>query len=608
MEQSSSVDTKVEGVNSIANQLYEARVCDANLHNPCDFYPGSCLDKVFTRPNIIRRLGDDTDETIVAFIVTEAKKLFAIAIASGLRGNALLETTMTFKEARFSDASLPITSRNRHMIPSLGRDNHDVSTPWNSARAERFMEAQWKFLVRGISKSELNWDLDPEHILPFRVVRDFSHGDSGLRGGGGLSGSPATVLKEYYPDAISPIDEEEEKGNEDENEEESDGQEAEQQEKEKQPVVAIKARHRDFPHGREVQALKKANKMGARHCIELLAVITRGDMCYLVFPWADGGNLSQFWSSHPKPRMTAGLVRRVVRQLKGLADAINTLHTSTDSSSCYHHGDLRAETILRFRTKPKSSHEIDVGELKIANFDMVQEEYDAPEVRLTAVTGVPLLYQAPESVSSGGFSKGHAISCRSDIWSFGCVVIEFMIWILYGRTELDKFRGLRLNTLWENRSTARGGSSKTLVQPVLNHAMETILADQECQSQSAMRDLLRLVKNSLLAARVEEPHGLSDSIGPLSEATTRKSDDEVPYGDNEVLSSRAHADTFCKSLRIIQKRGRADRSYWYTNLQRYHIQEGIFPLQGMTSNIKDMRSAGNTSKIEGTKVWRNRPF
>ncbi|KAK8094956.1 hypothetical protein PG997_001641 [Apiospora hydei] len=490
---------------------------------------------------------------------------------------------MAFKDACFTDEFLPITSSNRHMITSLGHDNRDVSAPWSSAHAERFMEKQWEFLVRGISKSDLDWDLDPEHILPFRVVRDFSHGDS--QGGSRLSGSPATVLKEYYPDAISPLrfqigEEEEEKRDEDENAEESDVQEEEAQEKETQPVVAVKEYRRDVPRGKEVQALKKAKEMGARHCIELLAVITRGDMCYLVFPWADGGNLSEFWSSHPKPRMTAGLMRRVVRQLKGLTDALNTLHTSTDGSSCFHHGDLRAETILRFRTRPKTDREIDVGVMKIANFDLAQVENDSPEVRLTAVTGDPLL----------------------DIWSFGCVVIEFMIWILYGRTELDQFRYLRLNTLWENRSSARGGSSKTLVQPVLNRAMETILADQECQSQSAMRDLLRLVKNSLLAARLEEPHDVLHSIRSSSEIRPRKSDDEVPYGDNEVLSSRGHANTFRKALGTIQKRGRVAHYYWYTNLQRYDIQKRMFPLEGMTSNVKDMQSTENTVEIKGTKV------
>ncbi|CCF42997.1 TOL [Colletotrichum higginsianum] len=54
----------------------------------------------------------------------------------------------------------------------------------------------------------------------------------------------------------------------------------------------------------------------------------------------------------------------------------------------------------------------------------------------TTTNSATILYEAPEAKTSLGKK---ARSRQYDIWSMGCIITEWMIWILYGNTELKRF-------------------------------------------------------------------------------------------------------------------------------------------------------------------------
>ena len=48
----------------------------------------------------------------------------------------------------------------------------------------------------------------------------------------------------------------------------------------------------------------------------------------MIFLWADGGNLRDFWEKDPKPEITPGLVREIIEQLRGMGFNIDAIGMS----------------------------------------------------------------------------------------------------------------------------------------------------------------------------------------------------------------------------------------------------------------------------------------
>jgi serine/threonine protein kinase len=46
---------------------------------------------------------------------------------------------------------------------------------------------------------------------------------------------------------------------------------------------------------REARALREMGTLSHPHIVKLIATFTRGNKCYLMFQWANGGNLRDLW-------------------------------------------------------------------------------------------------------------------------------------------------------------------------------------------------------------------------------------------------------------------------------------------------------------------------
>ena len=62
------------------------------------------------------------------------------------------------------------------------------------------------------------------------------------------------------------------------------------------------------------------------HLIDHIAAISRNERYFLLFEWANGGNLRQFWKKDPKPSLNAARIMEVLKQFYGLAKALCILH------------------------------------------------------------------------------------------------------------------------------------------------------------------------------------------------------------------------------------------------------------------------------------------
>lgn len=134
-----------------------------------DFLPNSCIAELITEDSIRRELKIDQnlensdEKDLIYFILHHAKKVFAIALVSGVGGDDLFTAMKKFKQSNFRDDnnSLPVKKKALSALPCFS------GRPWKLRTTRSFFENQWRFLAPVFSSKIFKHDLEPEHILPF---------------------------------------------------------------------------------------------------------------------------------------------------------------------------------------------------------------------------------------------------------------------------------------------------------------------------------------------------------------------------------------------------------------------------------------------------------
>ncbi|KAF5013348.1 hypothetical protein FDECE_651 [Fusarium decemcellulare] len=230
--------------------------------------------------------------------------------------------------------------------------------------------------------------------------------------------------------------------------------------------VAVKElRHdetREENFEREVECLKRVDSVRHPHLIRLLATRKTKESYQLVFPWADG-NLRSLWKTSPKPSVDKATSYWMLSQLQGLASGLMHIHDYKGNSGKENglqlyglHGDIKPANILVF-----SDAELKGGRtLKIADFGLSQfhrkdsqpssvyTRYEPPMIQDDTFEpsefkprGYSPTYRAPE------FDLETSVGRAYDVWSLGCVFLEFITWMLYGYEALDTFASIRASAV-----------------------------------------------------------------------------------------------------------------------------------------------------------------
>jgi serine/threonine protein kinase len=291
----------------------------------------------------------------------------------------------------------------------------------------------------------------------------------------------------------------------------------------------------------EAKNLRELSERNHPHLIHRIATVAHGERFIILSDWANGGDLKKFWELEPKPAVSSALVSEVVKQLHGLSSAIELMHhghyVGTPSRSVsqppllptfstpvvigvdgevahvaetgaaaedsnWRHGDLKPENILRFLNAGEL-----VGTLKISDLGLAKRHVVSTGLRKlpsTSKFGTPA-YEPPEAMTM-------LLSPRSrlyDIWSFGCIMLEFVVWLLYGHEGLEEFWNLPIEPdgtrFWSRLPP--GVEPGAEVNRSVTQIMDRIFAtNAACQSPSAIRDLLLLIKDRVLVPALPDVH------------------------------------------------------------------------------------------------------
>lgn len=238
---------------------------------------------------------------------------------------------------------------------------------------------------------------------------------------------------------------------------------------------------------REAESLRIIRDLDHNHLIQPLAAYTRHELQGFLFPWAEGGNLKEFWKS--ETRLAAadpGLMRWVLYQLCGLCGATRKLH----EKNC-RHTDLKPENILLFREGGQP------GTLRIADVGLARIHDDETRQRqaITKAKTGSVRYEPPE------LGRKNQLSRVFDVWCLGCVFLEFLIWTVYGWSKLDEFFD-ETTQFWERSADGQLQQDQRVKRLITD--MSNDLNSGNTRSQSALKDCLALVTGRMLVPDPDE--------------------------------------------------------------------------------------------------------
>jgi serine/threonine protein kinase len=203
-------------------------------------------------------------------------------------------------------------------------------------------------------------------------------------------------------------------------------------------VIKRPRRYRDFLSERDM--LKSCNRRNNLHIVPLIGSFDFEGAGHLIMP-AASMDLATLWRKDlaevTELLAAARTENWLISQLIGLARALGVIHGHLDTATAEKifglHGDIKASNILLFLfsggTKP--------GVLKLADFGSSQLFDSQDRASHVESGGSSGTYAAPECVLERPYSQA------IDLWSFGCFMLEFVIWLLQGGDGVQEFASSR---------------------------------------------------------------------------------------------------------------------------------------------------------------------
>ncbi|KAI0428346.1 kinase-like domain-containing protein, partial [Xylaria sp. FL1042] len=530
--------TQLDG--TIRIQEYGIRFKDDNDKPP--FYPLPLLQHVFTeqalsvemnalsgicnRTSLIKQvLGHDNTITYI--------KVFAI-----LKVIDRLDRLPAFVQGQVSDQELPLTFKGGQPEDGLyGKSGKPLPGDLLKGYTRKsFYTEQYNMLPHFFQSRDQPCDLRWRHVLPYYKVAP-TKTSTELEYLSGSFGSVSKIL-------IHPL---------------CHGFNGKFNETNEHTFFALKEYHKGniVEFQREVKMLQRFKHTNHQHIVTLLAAYTQDQKHFLVFPWADY-DLGLYWQmKNPTPNSkSAQLVQWICNQAWKLSEAVSRIHDLDEDSDVAEeerlygrHGDLKPDNILWYRSGNGFGNLVitDMGLSKTHRFkSRTYTLHNKP-------TAAPR-YRPPE-VEYEGSLMGRTF----DIWTLGCVFLEFLIWLHGGSAKLEEI----LETMMS--PSIRGGDSEDYFEWVrvgedeyyairVKEAVTKCIEDLRGNCAQFAYDFLDIIANQMLVVERNErisAKELTEKMKSLSRNCDKNRDYCVRKKDRRVRDApgqKLHRKTFREGL------------------------------------------------------------
>jgi serine/threonine protein kinase len=189
----------------------------------------------------------------------------------------------------------------------------------------------------------------------------------------------------------------------------------------------------------EVNALKRFNGFAHDHMVTLLMTWRLDSKYYLLFPLARG-DLDEYWGETPLPVLDQDMAHWTSKQILGISSALAQIHEPppnalppgtlpVPANDIYgRHGDLKPENILLYDSRDGK------GILVVADLGLAKLNSILSRTQTNSRTAFTPRYKPPECDILGA-----KINRSYDIWTFGCLLLEWVCWIFEGNLVRIQF-------------------------------------------------------------------------------------------------------------------------------------------------------------------------
>ncbi|KAF9634158.1 CMGC/CDK protein kinase [Lasiodiplodia theobromae] len=447
---------------------------------------------------------------------------------------------------------------------------------WKPAELESFSQKQWYMIAPVFEDDMGHYELHNNVVLPF-VIEEEDGGENTNPSGGGYSDVFITRIHASHHkfQNIWPSTSLQDPSLE----------------------VAVKRLH-----NRDEQEFKKERsihiKLGQKqdvspHLVKLLATYDYQGKFHFIFPRANC-NLRKYWANNSVPCFTRKTLLWSLKQMVGIATALNTIHnfrtsvpldvkgrTSTGDVSLSvkegeelfgRHGDIKPENILWFERIPqhqrqyvKASDDYEGGILQITDFGLgrFHGRDSKTEEQPNGVFGSPT-YEPPEC------KLRRPVSRLYDLWSLGCLYLEFATWLLKGYAAIREFSShracpLTIDPQWSDDYffkvvPGKAGVMDAVVRDGVKNWAQKLHADEKCSE--FIHDLVDLVMNDLLRIdakdRIQTPWLCAQLRRFLEKAETDPAYLCKPYRRPKDRKTRTMSESTIKFTPKIGKRSQSE--------------------------------------------------
>ncbi|KAF4458287.1 serine threonine kinase [Fusarium albosuccineum] len=482
------------------------------------FPPNSCWDGLLKKAEVeatLRAKGVDLKPDLVDFILKKACKTFAILVHMRVP-----ELITAIHEHDSREEIFPVQEESLNKLIPVSN--------WTDELIEEFcVVKQWWFTSPTFTWEQFRYKFEERYHLPFTAYGD-SVGDSNY----------STVFKRSIhighvklgPDQLCAKD------------------------KDGNLRVAVKKLTSSDPDlaDREATTLEMMRQSKSDHLIKAIAYYRymENETAYhhFMFPWAEHGNLWELWMKDTAASLEDNDFIWVFKQLTGQATAIEHLHGQHNSLN-RRHGDLKPENILCFEEGDGSSSSRPAVRLVITDVGLAKAHNGATQFReATSTTVSTKRYAGPEMEAT----PGAPLSRRFDIWSMGCLLVEFVTWMLYGKEELDKCTRATPTTFYELKRDKRGRVKSADVHSTVKKWVSFMQKDLRCSKGTALGRLMDLIVHKLLVVNLMGPAGTPKSTSPhINSRPTQKAANSKKIQPSKKSKYRIYAPDMKQELDSI---------------------------------------------------------
>ncbi|RBA19858.1 CMGC protein kinase [Fusarium proliferatum] len=306
-------------------------------------------------------------------------------------------------------------------------------------------------------------------------------------------------------------------------------------------VKRINGTSKDYARERDAYQQLSLAQNPHPHITPLLATYRMEGKYHFVFPYADG-DLAMFWRNQPRPSNDKRSLQWLGGQMRGLVDALSRIHGLKGQARDFYgrHGDVKPENILVF-----GSNDSNVWP-RFALSDFGSSYFCTPEDRdiPKGLKHTPV-YRAPEIDTAGGATQ----AC--DIWSLGCVFLEAVTWLCYGKdgisklcqSRLDEFNSPNRDAFFQLQYDKRDGLTAKL-KPEVHRLL--ISLRESSRSSLFIDDILYIVLEGMLKVNTSERMSAWDVLDALTQICSKLESDPAysePRGTSDVVMAFSYITT-----------------------------------------------------------------